>query len=95
MKKKTALLDLRDCKTISDLHKRIKVAMNFPEHYGENLDALWDCLCMDSDIEFVIVVGIKNIPKELKSTADTIIEIFEQAKKETQNSNLPFGYEII
>ncbi len=26
------------------LHKTLKTAMHFPEHYGENLDALYDAL---------------------------------------------------
>ena len=95
MNMKTARLDFNGCKTISDLHKKIKKTLNFPEHYGENLNALWDCLCMDCDKEFVTVVGIENIPKALKSTADAIINVFEEVKKETQNSNLPFDYEII
>ncbi len=92
---KTARLNFNGCETISDIHKKIKKALNFPEHYGENLDALWDCLCIDSDVQFLTVVGIENISKNLKSTVDAIINIFEKVKQETQNSNLPFDYEII
>ena len=35
-------LDLTNCKYIRDFHERIRVAFNFPEWYGKNLDALWD-----------------------------------------------------
>lgn len=37
-------LDLTDCKYIRDFHERIRVALDFPEWYGANLDALWDLL---------------------------------------------------
>ena len=32
-------LDLTDCKYIRDFHERIRVAFDFPEWYGRNLDA--------------------------------------------------------
>lgn len=28
----------------SSFHERIAVSLGFPDHYGRNLDALWDCL---------------------------------------------------
>ncbi len=35
-------------KNIDDFHKTIKRQLNFPDYYGENLDALWDCVrCID------------------------------------------------
>lgn len=36
-----------DCAEITDrstLHDRLKYALELPEHYGRNLDALYDCL---------------------------------------------------
>ena len=76
-------------------HDYLIEVLDLPVYYGENLDALWDCLCIDSDVQFLTVVGIENISKNLKSTVDAIINIFEKVKQETQNSNLPFDYEII
>lgn len=42
-----------DCKTWTDekeMHKQLKQKLNFPDYYGENFDALNDCL---SDIEIL------------------------------------------
>jgi len=30
--------------TKQDFHKQVAMLLNFPHYYGENLDALWDCL---------------------------------------------------
>ena len=46
-----AILDLTDCQYLGELHKRIKVALDFPDHYGENWDAFWDSLRSDSPVD--------------------------------------------
>ena len=45
-----------DCKGVENkqqLHKRLAEALSFPDYYGNNLDALFDCL-MDMRQETVI-----------------------------------------
>ena len=37
-------LDFTGYRDISELHKVLKETFNFPDYYGENLDAPWDCL---------------------------------------------------
>lgn len=37
-----------------DGHDYLKDALNLPDYYGKNLDALYDCLCeMECEIELV------------------------------------------
>ena len=37
-------IDERDLLDISTVHDYLRVTLGFPEHYGKNLDALYDCL---------------------------------------------------
>ena len=37
-------IDERDLLDISTVHDYLRVTLGFPEHYGKNLAALWDCL---------------------------------------------------
>ena len=38
------LLRLNSCRDWGTLHQRIRKAFGFPDYYGENWDAMWDCL---------------------------------------------------
>ena len=38
------ILDFSQCKYFGEIHKIIKEKLGFPDYYGENLDALWDCM---------------------------------------------------
>ncbi len=50
------IIDGKSLLTINDIHDCIKKGLNFPDYYGMNADALWDCLvdCILSD-DFIIV----------------------------------------
>ncbi len=79
-----AKFDGKKTKTISKLYKKIADRLNFPDHFGNNLDALADCLCDLSWIENPNVkLFIKNmddfLSKENEETKATILEIFNEA----------------
>lgn len=38
------ILDFAECKCLGEIHKVFKKKFGLPEYYGENPDALWDCL---------------------------------------------------
>ncbi len=39
---KKAVIDLTNCKSVGEIHLRIKEALDFPDGYGEHWDAFWD-----------------------------------------------------
>ena len=75
---KIATLDVTGCQYLDELHKRIKDALDFPDYYGKNLDAFWDCINRDCDVDFVTIKGCADVAVELKSTVEKILALFEK-----------------
>ncbi|MBE6562616.1 MAG: hypothetical protein E7660_02645 [Ruminococcaceae bacterium] len=92
---KKAVLDLTGCKYWHELHKRIKKTLEFPDYYGENLDAFWDCINRDCDVDFLTVVGSSTVASELKPTVDSILGMLEENKQFWKDTECPFNYEIL
>ena len=92
---KIATLDFSGCQYLNELHERMQVALEFPDYYGKNLDAFWDCINRDCDIDFVTIKGCADITAELKSTVEKILTLFEKNKQYWANSDCPFDYEVV
>lgn len=95
MNKKHAVLDLNGCQYVNELHERIEKALNFPEYYGRNLDAFWDCINHECDVDFITIVGIDTVAENLKPTIQMILNMLEENKQDWADSDCPFDYEIL
>jgi ribonuclease inhibitor len=42
-------------RSLDDLYDQLSTRLSLPEHFGRNLDALWDVLCADVEGSFEIV----------------------------------------
>jgi hypothetical protein len=58
------ILDLRESGTPEEVHDLLECALDFPEYYGRNLDALHDCLTDVSEDTCVLVRGAGEEPDE-------------------------------
>jgi RNAse (barnase) inhibitor barstar len=92
---KQTVLDLSNCKYALEMHERFKTALNFPEHYGRNWDAFWDCIMCDSSVEYIEIYGENSIANELRPMLETLHEILEEAKEECIKYGEQFDYVIV
>ena len=79
MKKIT--LELKHMTTKSHLHAYLKRELEFPGYYGENLDALHDCL---TDIQDKLSISIPQALSSEDGLGDygkTVIRVFRDAAK--------------
>ncbi len=80
-----------DCKNINSryqLHEKLAESLGFPEWYGNNLDALHDCL---TDISEKTEVVLENYSM-LKENLDKYAALFEKVitVSTEENENLTF-----
>ena len=82
-------VDFSGCRYLGEIHKVLKQQLDFPDYYGENLSALWDCLRYYSfEDTKIIVKGITELPGELKEHMNRIIEVFDDVH--TENPAITF-----
>lgn len=76
-------IDCGGIATKQELHECIAEALDFPDWYGHNLDALMDCLT-DLDETTVILTGCSRVAFDAQDFWDT----FEDAERENPNLNV-------
>lgn len=71
------VVDFNDATDKTSIHERIKTGLELPEYYGNNLDALHDCLSELTDC----VITLKNIDVlyALDIIGIKILKVFEEA----------------
>ena len=82
------ILDFSLCNQNYDIHKLLKDKFGFPEYYGENWDALWDCLrylWIDGENIWVVIYGFMSLPDDLREYCEKMLEIFEDVHRDTPN----------
>lgn len=67
----------------SKLHDYLKDSLDFPEYYGKNLDALYDCLTDLDDVEVTI-----TIPEEDGAIFQKVLRVFKAAQRENETLKL-------
>jgi RNAse (barnase) inhibitor barstar len=85
-------IDGKKARTLRGFYPRIAKAMFFPDYFGKNLDALFDCLC---SLEVVgkqeIVLLIRNtddfLEKEKPEKRQAALDVLRDAEKKENRSD--------
>ncbi len=81
-------LDFTGCKYLGEIHLILKTKFGLPEYYGENWDALWDCLrylWSDREKVKVTIYGYLSLPDDLREYCEAMLEVFDDVHKSTPN----------
>ncbi len=85
-------LDFSNVKHFGDIHKIMREAFAFPDYYGENLDALWDCMRDYCEYELhVIVSGLEQLSVDYKDYMGKVFKVFNDVHDECN----VFTFEIL
>lgn len=78
----TIIIDFSDCRYVDDIHGKLKTSFGFPDYYGKNWDALWDCLrdfvLSEESPREVVIRGIDQMPKDLQDYFQKANQIFRE-----------------
>lgn len=77
------ILDFSEIKSLLGLHQYLNEVFLLPDYYGNNMDALWDCLscCYDKST----TIELRNLDvlrKRLESSAQIMMEVFQDLHDE-------------
>lgn len=86
---KKVILNSKEFKNIKDLHKILKDKLKLPKNYGDNLDALWDCLTGWIDLPLTIEwIGFDESQASLGDYAQKLLQVLQDAEREIDGFKL-------
>lgn len=91
LKMEEIIIDGKKHKTIEDIHLFLKKELEFPDYYGMNLDALWDCLTGWIDLPTKIVwINYSISEKKIGTEAIALKDLFIDAQKKIKGFSFKF-----
>lgn len=75
----TIVLDGRKMQTKAELHRYLKEALHLPGYYGNNLDALMDCLTTNCSPQVVEIAFAEEIEANLGKYGKSVLRVFREA----------------
>ena len=79
--RKKYTIDFTNVQYYSEMHGIIGKSLDFPDYYGCNWAAFWDCLTdMYGDAIHIEIIGIDVIRRKFGDAADKMLEILKEFK---------------
>ena len=74
-------IDFTNVKYYTEMHEIIRDSLEYPDYYGCNWDALWDCLTdMLGEPIHIEIVGLEIIEQKFDDAADMLIDTLKDLK---------------
>ena len=74
-------IDFREVEHYLEMHAIIWKSLDFPDYYGCNWDAFWDCLTdMYGDPIHIEIIGLDIIERKFDDSARKMIELLKDFK---------------
>ena len=81
MSKEKYTIDFTKVNYYLEMHTVIRMALDFPDYYGCNWSAFWDCLTdMYGDPIHIEIIGLEVIERKFEDSAKKMIEILKRFK---------------
>ena len=82
------ILDFSRCGTEAEVHRYLKTSFGFPDYYGENLDALYDCLTeIAEDTEIILKESSKTCCQAFGEEMQRFLRIVRQVIEDAAEEN--------
>lgn len=81
---KKAVIDCKKVKTKEAFHHMIARKLDFPEYYGHNLDALWDCLTELKEVR-IKLINSNYLEYNLGEYGEKLLNLFEDLVMESED----------
>lgn len=80
--KEKYILDFTKVRSWIDIHNIIEKEFDFPNYYGANWDAFWDCITdlMDEEGLDIEIIGLDKIYGSFKEDIDIFIKMLKRLK---------------
>ena len=85
METKKYVVDFTNVKYYLEMHTVIEKSLDFPDYYGCNWSAFWDCLNdMYGDPIYIEIIGIEVIERKFVTAAEKMLEILKKFKHDCE-----------
>ena len=86
---KRCTLDGKTIGSLDDLYDQLSIRFSLPEHFGRNLDALWDVLSTDVQGSFEIAWKLAGDSRKLMGKDfDRAVKLLKELQKERDGFTL-------
>lgn len=86
-------VDFKGLTTRKELHEYLKNVLMLPDYYGNNLDALHDCMTERSEPLHLIISGKAELIANFEQYGDTLLQVLRATARENPSFSLEFAEE--